>query len=175
LSQFTERETQWLRRVLMEPRPIGTLTAPEAVTLVSGAARGRLVGGNLSLISALLGTPYALDFRGGLVFIEDIGEAPYRIDRMLTQLRLSGALDVAMGIVVGTCVDCDPPKDAAEFSLSLLDVLRDRLRGLGKPVLYGAPIGHFPEQWTLPIGVTATLHADARTLTIEEAGVGSRP
>jgi muramoyltetrapeptide carboxypeptidase len=170
-SQFTAQGINWLRRALMDPRPIGTLESPQAGTIVAGSACGRLVGGNLSLICALLGTPYALDFRGAVAFFEEIREAPYRIDRMLTQLMLSGAFEGAAGIAVGTCVDCDPSAEDAEFSLSLLEMLRDRLQALGKPAFYGAQIGHLPEQRTLPIGVRATLDANARTLTIEEAGV----
>lgn len=158
---------EWLRNALMSAQPLGKLTAPDALTITPGSAHGRLAGGNLSLISALSGTPYAVDFRDAIVLIEDIDELPYRIDRKLTQLRLSGALQSAAGFVVGTFLDCEAPEEAAPFSFSLEEVIRERLGDLGKPTIYRAPVGHIEEQWTLPIGATATLDASARTLTIE--------
>lgn len=92
LSQFTPLETQALRAAVMQSEPLGTLSAPEAQTLVDGTAHGPIVGGNLSLIAALVGTPYEIDTTGALLVLEDVDESPYRIDRMLTQLRMSGAL-----------------------------------------------------------------------------------
>lgn len=155
LSQFTAEETQWLRAAVAAAAPIGELHAPEAKALIPGVARGRLAGGNLSLIAALEGTPYAVDTRGAILLIEDVDEAPYRIDRMLTQLRLSGALQRAAGVIAGGFTNCGDYEQ----------VLRDRLGDLGIPVLLDVPSGHIEQQWTLPIGARATLDASRRTLT----------
>jgi len=120
-----------------------------------------------------MGTPYEVDSRGAILLLEDIGEEPYRIDRMLTQLRLAGKFDQAAGIVFGECVDCGPkdykPFVAAGFSLG--EVLDAILSDLKIPVLFGLTFGHTADQLTLPIGVSAAVDADAGTLEITEAGV----
>lgn len=123
---------------------------------VPGRARGRLVGGNLSLVAALLGTPWAWDAPGALLFLEEVGEEPYRVDRLLQQLRLAGVLAAAAGFVLGSFTEAESP--AAE--------LAGALAGLGKPVLGGWPTGHGTPHRPLPLGVWATLDATAGTLTI---------
>jgi muramoyltetrapeptide carboxypeptidase len=168
-----------LERVLFSAEPIGTLTNPpkedhelvartyRPYTIRGGKARGRLVGGNLTLLASLMGTPWEVDTRGAILLVEDIHEAPYRIDRMLTQLYLGGKLAEVAGVVFGFCTECD----AEGPSFSLEEVLRDRFEPLGVPVLAGLAFGHIPQQLTLPLGLPATLDADAATLTIEEAAV----
>jgi muramoyltetrapeptide carboxypeptidase len=160
LSPFTENETAWLRSAIMSPEPLGALRGPDAVTLASGSAKGRLCGGNLSLIAALIGTPHEIDASGALVVIEDTDEAPYRIDRMLTQLRMAGVFARAAGVVAGRFSNCG---DAAA-------VLRERLSDVHIPVLAELPIGHEGEQWTLPIGLPASL--ENGTLLVEAAATG---
>lgn len=162
-SAFGANVVDWLRRALFD-ETIGTLSAPMAQTIRPGRARGRLIGGNLSLIAALGGTPYALDFKDAIAFFEEVDEAPYRIDRMLTQLRSSGSLRGVRGIVVGECRNCDAAPDTP-FESSLAYVLSDRLSDLGVPTIVGAPIGHIDEQWTLPIGARVELDADRKTLS----------
>jgi muramoyltetrapeptide carboxypeptidase len=122
-----------------------------------GTARGPLRGGNLSLIAHLCGTPFAVETRGAIVFIEDVGEAPYRIDRMLTQLRLAGAFEAAAGVAVG--------------DIGGNGVVRERLAGLGIPVAMGAPFGHIDDQAVMPIGVECELDADRGMLRFLESGV----
>src|SRR5581483_5734120 len=112
-----------------------------------------------------------IDTAGAILVLEEVDEAPYRIDRMLTQLRLSGALGRVAGILVGQCSNCDVDEEHRYAGLRLADVLRDRLGDVGVPVLAGAPVGHIDEQWTLPIGAAAVLDADARTLTVAESAV----
>ena len=121
-----------------------------------GHAQGRLIGGNLAMFCALLGTPYLPDASGALLFIEDISEEPYRVDRMLTQLRLSGVLDRIAGLVVGSFSGAESP-DA---------VLADHLPRLRCPVLAGWPAGHGQPNRPLPLGVVAALDATAGTLTL---------
>jgi muramoyltetrapeptide carboxypeptidase len=136
--------------------------------IVGGKARGQLVGGNLTLLAGLLGTPYQPDFRGKILFFEDTDESPYRIDRMLTHLWLAGALEAAAGFAVGKFTEADP--DGGR-SRSIEEILRDRFEPLGKPTLRGLMIGHIEDQGVVPVGCEAELDADAGTLTLLEAGV----
>jgi muramoyltetrapeptide carboxypeptidase len=142
-------------------------------TVTGGRARGPLIAGNLTLISTTMGTPYEIDTRGKILCIEDVGEEPYSMDRMLTQLRLSGKLEAAAGIVFGECARCSPREFRPGFdsTFSLGEIVDDILGGLKIPVLAGLTFGHTADQLTLPLGCQATLDADKGTLTIEESGV----
>lgn len=135
--------------------------------LAPGKARGRLIGGNLSLLSRVTGTPYEPLYQGKILFMEEVNEEPYKLDGMLSQLLLAGRLQQCAGIAFGKCSDCE----ADGNSLSVEEVLRDRLGSLGIPVLSGLMIGHIQDQSTLPIGCEAELDVDAGTLTLLEAGV----
>jgi muramoyltetrapeptide carboxypeptidase len=139
-------------------------------TKVPGKARGRLVGGNLCLMAHLCGTPYFPDLRGAILFLEDVEEAYYRIDRMLTQLWLSGALAGVAGVVFGKFTNCN----SSQFFLqnrALEDILAERCRALRVPAVSGIMVGHIEDQTTLPVGCLAELDADAGTLTLLEPGV----
>ena len=178
LSPFTEYTRQSFRRALFETKPIGRLSNPPESnqlrpthalrTIRSGTASGPLIGGNLTLISTTMGTPYEIDTRGKILFLEDVDEENYRIDRMLTQLRLAKKLNDAAGVIFGECQDCGPRdyKPSLESNYSLGEVLDNILGGLRVPVLYGLAIGHTPDQLTLPLGVMTTLDADKGTLDI---------
>lgn len=141
--------------------------APSSVILRHGQATGRLVGGNLALAASLCGTPWALDFRNAIIVLEDINEATYRVDRMLTQLRLSGAFDGAVGLAFGHCTQCDEHTD--DGARSLHEVVQEFADALQVPALMGIPLGHIDDQWTLPLGAVATLDASTRTLTVHRA------
>ncbi|MGZ3522781.1 MAG: S66 peptidase family protein [Vulcanimicrobiaceae bacterium] len=171
LSAFTPSVVDSLRRAICVPEPLGAIPMPETEIIAGGQVRGRLAGGNLSLIASLIGTRYAVTMRDSLLFFEEVDEAPYRVDRMLTQLRLSGALLDAAGVLVGQCRNCDVDENHVYAQMPLSRVFHDRLGDLGVPVLAGASFGHIEEQWTIPIGATATLDADTRTLQVEEAAV----
>jgi muramoyltetrapeptide carboxypeptidase len=125
---------------------------------VGGRAEGRLVGGNLSLVAALLGTPWAWDAAGAILFLEDVGEELYRVDRLLTQLRLAGVLGAAAGFVLGSFTEQDAPTE----------LLRDMLATLGKPLLAGWPTGHGSPHRPLPMGVRVALDASAGTVQLHE-------
>jgi muramoyltetrapeptide carboxypeptidase len=148
------------------------LAIPEEVIRVdsfgSGKAQGRLVGGNLSLISALEGTPYAIDAKDAILLIEDVNEAPYRIDRMLQQLKLAGKLDTIRGAVLGQFtteyVREDKLTDDARFDTN--GVLRQYFENAGIPVLANYPVGHTPLNATLPMGAQVEIDADSRTLRV---------
>ncbi|KLJ01934.1 LD-carboxypeptidase [Luteimonas sp. FCS-9] len=129
------------------------------VAITGGKAQGELVGGNLTVLSALAGSPYLPDFSGKILFLEDVDEAPYRIDRMLSTLKLMGALDRIAGLVFGQCTDCDP--GAGFGSLTLAQILDDHIKPLGIPAYRGAMIGHVREQFIVPVGGRVELDADA--------------
>jgi len=137
---------------------------PDASILRRGAASGRLAGGNLALVASLCGTPWAVDFRDAIVVLEDVNEATYRLERMLLQLRLAGAFDGCRGLLFGHFTDCPPEADDGMRSLQA--VMQECADAVGVPAVLGAPIGHIPDQWTLPLGAVATLDATARTLVV---------
>lgn len=139
------------------------------VTLVGGQAEGPLIGGNLSLLQCVLGTPYLPSLDGAILFLEDVGEDLYRVDRMLAHLRLAGALDRLAGVVVGRFTEMK--RTAADGALGLDEVLLDFFGPLGIPVAAGFPIGHIDRQWTLPLGVRARLDATAGEVELLDAAV----
>ena len=145
-------------------------TAWRTRTIRPGKARGRLLGGNLTVLAALLGTPYLPDFGGSILFLEDVDEAEYRIDRMLTQLGLAGVLREVAGIVFGQCTNCRASGPSlGGFTLS--EVLKHHLAPVGIPVFQGALIGHVPNQFSIPVGVAAEMDAAAGTIRILEPAV----
>jgi muramoyltetrapeptide carboxypeptidase len=174
LPAFTQES---LLNILMQPEPAGSLWGRRrnktAKTIAGGKASGPLVGGNLSILCASLGTPFQPSFKGALLFLEDLNEEPYRFDRMLTQLLNAGLLQQVAGVAIGTNKRCRDPKPGkcTEFRQSLEDVFRDRLVPLAVPVVVGLPFGHIRAGATLPIGVNASLDADNGDLSITEAAV----
>jgi len=168
--------------VLMDPRPSYTIpmaqeNARKALqepqyalrTVHGGVATGRLVGGNLSLVSALAGTPYAADYRDAILFIEEVNEEPYRIDRWMTQLDLSLPLAQAAAVMIGICENCGPQGEGP--SLSLNETFDVHLQPLQVPAVSGYSFGHIRHQFTMPLGVRATLDTGAQTLTLLEPAV----
>ena len=154
--------TEQQRRLLFDtarpaPLPGSDLGAP-AHALVAGRGEGELVGGNLTLVCALIGTPWEIATAGRILFLEDVGEAPYRVDRMLTQLRTAGFLDDVAGVWLGDFHEEDTP--VASLTPEMARVLQDRLGDLDVPVVSGLPFGHRPESWTLPVGGRAEVRAD---------------
>jgi muramoyltetrapeptide carboxypeptidase len=183
LSGFSEYTQTWFRKALFSTEPLGTLANPRETnrlrprhavrTIRPGKARGPLIGGNLTLISTTMGTPYEIETRGRILFLEDVGEEPYSIDRMLTQLRLAGKLSSAAGIVFGECRDCRPRDYQPSFNstFTLGEVLDEILGQVKVPMFSGLTLGHTEDQLTLPEGVMTTLDADRGELTVEEAAV----
>jgi len=136
------------------------------VKLVGGVSQGRLVGGNLSLVAALMGTPYEFESKGHILFLEEVREAPYRVDRMLSTLRLAGKLDDLAGVVVGQFHRCDP--DASDNSFTVRELMDTYFGDRPYPVLLNYPIGHVENNATIPIGALAELDAEKGTLTLLE-------
>jgi muramoyltetrapeptide carboxypeptidase len=139
------------------------------VTLSGGKAEGVLLGGNLSLLQCLLGTPFFPSLRGALLFLEDVGEDLYRVDRMLAHLRLAGAFSGLSGVLVGRFTKLE--RSTGDGALGFDEVLATYFRPLGVPVAYGFPIGHVDSQWTLPLGVRARLDAERGELELLEPAV----
>ncbi|MGB6033553.1 MAG: LD-carboxypeptidase, partial [Bacteroidota bacterium] len=127
------------------------------------------VGGNLSVLAAMVGSPYLPDWDGAILFLEDTGEDVYRVDRMLTQLKLAGILDRLAAFVFGKCTRCGPGEGYG--SLTLEEVLADHIRPLGIPSWYGAMIGHIKDKFTVPIGIEAEVDADVGTIRLLESAV----
>ncbi len=136
------------------------------VTIAGGKAQGELVGGNLTVLTALAGSPYLPDFSGKILFLEDVSEAPYRIDRMFSTLRLMGALDRIAGVIFGECTDCDPGNGYG--SLTLPQIFDDYLKPLKIPAYRGAMIGHIRQQFIVPVGGQVEMDADAGTFRLLE-------
>ena len=137
---------------------------PRPSKLVGGKARGRLLGGNLSLVAATIGTPYAIEPEGAILLLEDVNEAPYRVDRMLSQLRLAGVLDKVSGVVLGSFTTKEPDEPA-----KIDAILREYFGSLKVPVITGFPSGHAPANATLPHGGLVEIDANAGTLTLLES------
>lgn len=180
---FTPYTLAEFKKVLFDPRPPMPLGAPppfersegrveranRITSLFPGKVQGRLLGGNLSLVAHLIGTPYFPDLTGAILFLEDVGEAVYSIDRMLTQLWLSQHLQKVAGVVFGKFTEPRP----SEWVQNRLqeDVLAERVRALGIPAVMGLMIGHVEDQTVLPVGCLAELDASRGTLTLLEQPV----
>lgn len=143
--------------------------APAARVIRCGVARGRLVGGNLSVISSLAGSAYFPDMSGAILVLEDTNEGLYRIDRMLTQLALTGALAGIAGIAFGYCTGCDADEspDDGRLSRNLDVVLGEFADDLLVPCIAGIPMGHVGDQWTIPLDAIAVLDTSTLTLNVE--------
>jgi muramoyltetrapeptide carboxypeptidase len=139
-------------------------------TITPGKARGKLLGGNLTVLTTILGSPYLPDWEDTILFCEDVHEEFYRIDRMLTQLKLAGVLNKIKGFVFGACSECGPG-DGNYGALTLEEIFADHIKPLGIPAWQGAMIGHAQPQWTLPEGAQVEIDAAAKTIALLEAPV----
>ena len=160
LGDLDEKDLEHLRDLLIDPAPF-TLTAE--ATIQSGQVEGPLAGGCLSVIAPLVGTPHLYLPEGAILMLEEVGEAPYRVDRMLTHLLNAGVLDRVGGVAVGDMVGCRPPREGEQ---TVEDVLEERLGRLSVPVVRGLPFGHGGRNLAWPVGSTAVLDAGARALTV---------
>lgn len=182
ISSQSDYSTEHMLTVLMEPRREYTIAmAPENAqraleqphyairTVTHGVASGLLIGGNLSLVSALAGTPYAADFRKAILFLEEVNEEPYRIDRWMTQLDLAGGFRHAAALMIGICDNCGPAE--GDESLSLDETMDQHLQRLTIPAVSGYSFGHIRHQFTIPIGIRGRLDTERQTLTLLEPAV----
>jgi muramoyltetrapeptide carboxypeptidase len=170
-STWNEFTLDYLKRILFncEAVTMQNLTTVEGIEVIRrGKARGKLVGGNLSVLAAMLGSPYLPSWNQNILFVEDIGEDVYRIDRMLTQLKNAGILNRIAGFIFGQCTNC---KLGDEPSFTLTQVLQDHIQHLGIPAWYGSMIGHIKDKFTVPIGVEVEIDANIGTLRMLESAV----
>ena len=169
-STVEEMDRKGLAQMLGIEESVGTLT--EVITTAGllskgeGTVNGVLIGGNLTLLASMTGTPYAVDCTNKIVLLEDVGEKPYRIDRMLTQLRQGCKLGRAKGIVLGEFVDCEAEPD--DNSLGLVETLADRLYDLDVPILAGFPAGHGERNFPVPIGASVRMNLNKGSLSWEQ-------
>jgi muramoyltetrapeptide carboxypeptidase len=179
-STWNSFTVDYIRRILFNgeavtlqnPHPSSndlTTTPVSVETITPGKARGKLVGGNLSVLAAMVGSAYLPSWKQTILFVEEIGEDPYRVDRMLTQLKLAGILNQISGFVFGQCTNC-VPKDK-EDSLSLTQVLKDQIQPLGVPAWYGSRIGHVKDKFTVPVGLNVEIDANQGTIHMLESAV----
>jgi muramoyltetrapeptide carboxypeptidase len=164
-AQLTELTRRSLAAMLAEPWEALTIAQPSMMPLKGGTARGRLAGGNLALIAALAGTPYMPDLNGAILLLEDVNEAVYRVDRMLTQLWLSGDLRGIAGLAFGSFTEI--PEDPANVQRPIERVLEEFAARCGVPCVSSFPMGHVDDQYTFPLGATAILNADEGLLEVE--------
>jgi muramoyltetrapeptide carboxypeptidase len=163
---FTE---EWLWRCLTQRGPLGALPLGEGFKVLRpGRASGPLLGGCLSLLCSLMGTPYLPDLKGAILLLEDVDEYPYRLDRMLNHLRLAGVLEHIGGLVLGQFKDCFTPEEMVR-SPTLEEMAMELTEGLALPVVAGVPYGHFRRRLVLPLGVQAMLNTSLPELRLAEA------
>ena len=179
-SKWNTFSAEYVRRLLFDADQISyanpvdedDLLAPRRFrtrTIQSGKATGKLVGGNLTVLTSIIGSDYLPDWKGHVLFLEDIGEAVYRVDRMLTQLKLAGVLDNLSGFVFGYCTDCKADSGYSSFTLN--EVLDQHIKPLGIPAWTGSMIGHIDKKFTLPLGIEAEINADTGEIKLLEAAV----
>lgn len=149
--------------------PVGPSADDKPVIFHQGKASGVLAGGNLTVLSCIIGSGFLPDWKGKLLFLEETKEEPYSIDRMLTQLKLAGMLGNISGLIFGKCVKCDA--EEPEKAFKLMEVLEQHIRPLGIPAFYGAMIGHIENKLTVPVGIKATMDADKGTFSLSENAV----
>jgi muramoyltetrapeptide carboxypeptidase len=170
VDPFTEERFWTMVTSPVVPQRLAPPRGVHTRALAGGRSNGRLMGGNLSLLISLLGTPYQPSFAGCILFFEEIGEEPYRVDRMLTHLHLTGILKDVRGIVSGQFTGC-VPQDRTRPSLTLRTILEETAERTDVPFLSGVPFGHVRHKLTLPIGIRAALDAERGTLDLLEAAV----
>ena len=181
-GRWDEFSVNYVRRVLFEgesvtfenvkdtsDRNVLTQVENRIRVITPGKASGRLLGGNLTVLTAILGSPYVPAFDDAILFLEDVGEDWYRVDRMMTSLKLAGILGKIRGFVFGTCSECGPGEGFA--SLTPEEIFKDHIGSLGVPAWTGAMIGHGHAQWTLPVGARVSIDTAAGTITMNEAAV----
>jgi muramoyltetrapeptide carboxypeptidase len=182
VSTFSQFSVNNFNDVLIEPKDnlelVNSLNDnnynPYGITTITeGSAEGELIGGNLSIVTSLIGTDYDIDYADKIIFLEEFLEEPYRIDRMLTQMLQAGKFKNAAGIALGVFKSCESKETNPSFSesFSLMEVLKDRLGNLGIPVVYGLSFGHVVDKFTLPVGVRAELDTKKQQLKLLEPGV----
>jgi muramoyltetrapeptide carboxypeptidase len=159
--------------VTMTPKvftfPANPFGEEKTIVLNGGKASGELAGGNLTVLSGLIGSSFLPDWKNKILFLEEAKEEPYSIDRMLTQLKLAGVLNSISGFIFGKCARCEAEEPHKAFTFQ--EVLEQHIKPLGIPAFYGAMIGHIENKLTVPVGIKATMNAEKGTLILDENAV----
>ena len=151
-----------LRRTLMDPKPLGRFSFPETIVIKRGSAKARLIGGCLTLVTASLGTPFEIETDGRILFVEDIHEKPYQIDRLLTQLKLAGKFKKCRGLIFGVL---NGPNPIEHYAQTIREVFHD----VDFPIFMNFPSGHIPKTFTLPLGTTIEMNSRDKSVTFLES------
>lgn len=180
LGRWDQFSVEWVKRILFDGEAVVlenlrekgeflAQTEHRFQTITPGTARGRILGGNLTVLTAIIGSPYLPSWDGAILFLEDVREDIYRVDRMMTTLKLAGVLDRIRGFVFGTCAECGPGEGYG--SLTLEEVFADQVQPLGIPAWHGAMIGHRTPQFTIPVGIEVEIDAAAGRIRMLEPAV----
>jgi len=167
LGSIAADQEKHLLSLWTDPDYRPSLSFPQLETWIPGEAEGVLTGGCLSVIAASIGTPYEIRTEGKILFLEDQGEPPYRLDRMLTHLRLSGKMQALAGLLLGEFRDCEP----SSGNYTAMDTLRDILTGLKVPTIANFPAGHGEDNWAIPLGAKMRIDSTGRSLKFLDATV----
>ena len=174
LTEYTKKQ---FFKAVASAEPVGEIVTADPKkwlnTIVPGVCEGDIIGGNMTLVCASLGTPYEIDCKGKILMLEELDTEPWTIDHMMSHLRNAGKLDDAAGFLIGECKDCVPFAHNPGYycDTSLEDVLDYYLKPLGKPALYGLPLGHTDDLATIPMGVRCRLDAGEKRFIVLESGV----
>lgn len=172
-STWNDYSISYIKRLLMDAQAVSyknkAVIDATIITLASGKGSGTLFGGNLSVLASLIGSEYLPDWKGKILFLEDVNEEPYRIDRMLTQLELAGVFSNVSGIILGGFRECVP--EVPERSFTLEEVFHQHFSNLKIPVYYGAQIGHIGNKYTVPVGMNVHIDADKGTIVLDHPAV----
>lgn len=177
-STWTDFTVSYFKKAVMQDKPfqmkntagLSSEITSSTETLSEGQANGVLLGGNLTVLTSMLGSEYLPGWRNSILFLEDVGEDIYRVDRMLTQLKLNGVLNKINGLVFGKCTGCEV---AEGFHFTLEQILQDHIKNLAIPAFVGTNIGHIDKMFTLPIGIQAKINANKGIITLLESSVAS--
>jgi muramoyltetrapeptide carboxypeptidase len=180
ISTWNQYSTNFVKKLLFNaeafsmenPRDTGDNLAQvsdRVITITGGKAKGRLLGGNLSVLTSMVGSDYLPNFEGNILFLEEINEDIFRVDRMLTQLKLAGILGRISGFIFGKCKECNPGEGFG--SLTLEEVFADHIEPLGIPAWSGTMIGHMDKKFTIPLGIEAEIDADKGIISLQEPAV----
>ena len=168
-KSFNHFEEEFFWKMLTSKRKIGEVVLDEPLKLKfisKGLAKGRLLGGNLSMIASICGTEFFPDFKNSILFFEEIEEAPYRFDRLLSQLKNSKVFEKISGIAIGQLTEMKPSNDSP--TLEINEILKEYFKGIKKPVVENLPFGHISKKITMPIGAMVELNSDLKIFSILE-------
>lgn len=168
-SDWTKLTKKSFRDVLMDGKKAAFHSKSSVETITAGTAEGPLIGGNLTILTTALGTGYQPDLNGAILFVEDVGEPVYKVDRMMTHLARAGMLDGIKGFIFGRCTDCE--NGSGDNKFTMMEIFHHHIKPLGVPAIYGADIGHEEDNFTIPVGITARLDASNGVFELQESGV----